>query len=231
MPGTRENAPAMEATRRPRVKICCIASREEAALAVRAGACALGLVSEMPSGPGVISDAAIRAIARTVPPGIASFLLTSRQGAAAIAEQARRAGVNTVQLCDELQDDAYDALRAALPGVGIVQVIHVVDHESLQQALRVAPNVDALLLDSGNPSLPVKQLGGTGRRHDWGVSREIRERIAVPVYLAGGLSPDNVREAIETVGPFGLDVCNGVRTDGKLDAPKLAAFMAAAWDS
>lgn len=221
----------MEATRRPRVKICCIASREEATLAVRAGASALGLVSEMPSGPGVISDEAIHAIARTVPPGVASFLLTSRQSAAAIAEQARRAGVNTVQLCDELQDDAYDALRAGLPGVGIVQVIHVAGREPLEQALRVARHVDALLLDSGDPSLPVKQLGGTGRRHDWGLSRAIRERVSVPLYLAGGLVPANVREAIETVGPFGLDVCSGVRTDGKLDGDKLAAFMAAAWDS
>lgn len=221
----------MEATRRPRVKICCIASREEATLAVRAGASALGLVSEMPSGPGVISDEAIHAIARTVPPGVASFLLTSRQSAAAIAEQARRAGVNTVQLCDELQDDAYDALRAGLPGIGIVQVIHVAGREPLEQALRVAPHVDALLLDSGDPSLPVKQLGGTGRRHDWGLSRAIRERVSVPLYLAGGLVPANVREAIETVGPFGLDVCSGVRTDGKLDGDKLAAFMAAAWDS
>lgn len=221
----------MDATRRPRVKICCIATREEAALAVRAGASALGLVSEMPSGPGVISDEAIRAIARTIPPGVASFLLTSRQSAAAIAEQARRTRVNTVQLCDELQDDAYDALRAALPGIGIVQVIHVAGRESLEQALRVAPSVDALLLDSGNPSLPVKQLGGTGRRHDWGLSRAIRERASVPIYLAGGLVPGNVREAILTVSPFGLDVCSGVRTDGTLDGDKLAAFMAAARDS
>ena len=220
----------MEATRRPRVKICCIASREEAALAVAAGASALGLVSEMPSGPGVISEAAIRAIACTVPPGVASFLLTSQTRADAIAEQVRRAGVNTVQLCDELRDDAYAALRAALPGVGIVQVIHVTGPESVDEALRVAPHVDALLLDSGNPSLPVKQLGGTGRRHDWRVSREIRERVPVPVYLAGGLVPDNVREAIETVGPFGLDVCSGVRSEGELDGDKLAAFMAAAWD-
>lgn len=221
----------MDPARRPRVKICCIASPEEAALAVDAGASALGLVSAMPSGPGVISDAAIRAIARTVPPGVASFLLTSRQSAAAIAAQAREAGVNTVQICDALQGEAYAELRAALPGVGIVQVVHVTGRESVAEALRIAPQVDALLLDSGNPTLEVKQLGGTGRRHDWSLSREIRQRAPVPLYLAGGLSAQSVAQALSSVGPFGLDVCSGVRTDGRLDPEKLHAFVAAvdAW--
>lgn len=218
----------MDAAARPRVKICCIQSQKEAALAVGAGAHALGLVSEMPSGPGVIQDAEIRAIARSVPPGVACFLLTCRQRPHEVAQQVREAGVNTVQLCDELLEDAYAELRATLPGVGIVQVIHVVGRQSLEQALRVAPHVDALLLDSGNPSLAVKQLGGTGRRHDWALSREIRERAPVPLYLAGGLAPGNVREAIATVAPFGLDVCSGVRSDGRLDAAKLADFMTAA---
>jgi phosphoribosylanthranilate isomerase len=218
----------MEPCTRPRVKICCIASRAEAALAVSAGAAALGLVSEMPSGPGVISDALIRTLARAVPPGVASFLLTCRQQPHEVARQAREASVNTLQLCDELAGDAYAELRGALPGVGIVQVIHVAGSAALQQALRVAPLVDALLLDSGDPSLPKKQLGGTGRRHDWAISREIRERAPVPVYLAGGLTAANVREAIESVSPFGLDVCSGVRTDGALDAVKLRAFMRAA---
>lgn len=218
----------MEPAARPRVKICCIASAEEAALAVAAGASALGLVSAMPSGPGVIPDAEIRAIARRVPPGVASFLLTSRKSAAAIAGQVREAGVNAVQICDSLEGDAYDELRAALPGVGLVQVVHVTGPEAVAEALRVAPLVDALLLDSGDPSLAVKVLGGTGRRHDWALSREIRERAPVPLYLAGGLTPLNARQAVAAVGPFGLDVCSGVRSGGRLDPAKLAAFLAAA---
>ena len=96
-------------------------------------------------------------------------------------------------------------------------------------ALRVAPDVDAILLDSGNPSLSVKELGGTGRRHDWAISRQIREAVDVPVWLAGGLNPDNAREAIETVQPFALDLCSGIRTgEGyDLDQEKLDRFMAA----
>ncbi len=109
----------------------------------------------------------------------------------------------------------------------MVQVIHVTGVASVDEAAAVAPEVDALLLDSGNPALAVKELGGTGRRHDWSLSREIRQLVPVPVFLAGGLNEHNVAEAIATVGPFGLDLCSGVRTDGKLDQAKLGRFFAA----
>jgi phosphoribosylanthranilate isomerase len=211
---------------RPRVKVCCIASVEEARTAVECGASAVGLVSAMPSGPGVIGEELIAEIAAGVPPPVATFLLTCKQDAEAIVEQQRRCRVNTLQLCDGVPTDVYAELRARLPGVSIVQVVHVTGVESLEEALSVAPRVDALLLDSGNRSLPVKELGGTGRTHDWRVSRRIVEASPVPVFLAGGLKPENVAEAIEAVRPFGLDVCSGVRTDGRLDAEKLKRFFA-----
>lgn len=215
----------MEPTHRPRVKICCIRSLDEAWTAIRHGATALGLVSEMPSGPGVIPEAEIARIAAVVPPPVASFLLTSRQDAASIVAQQRRLRVTTLQLCDRLPSGAHRDLREALPGIRIVQVVHVVGPESLAEAVAVAPEVDALLLDSGNTSLPVKELGGTGRRHDWAISRRIREAVGVPVFLAGGLTPDTVPAAIREVAPFGLDVCTGVRTGGSLDEAKLSAFF------
>jgi len=217
----------MEVTRRPRLKVCCIQSVAEARLAVRLGASALGLVSEMPSGPGVIDEGAIAAIARAVPPPVASFLLTSLRDAAEIAAQQRRTGANTIQLCDRLQPGAHRALRAALPGIGVVQVVHVTGPEAVEESVEVAPAVDGILLDSGDPSLTVKELGGTGRRHDWRLSRRIREAVSVPVFLAGGLRAENVAEAIDAVGPFALDVCTGVRTEGRLDEEKLARFVAA----
>ena len=194
-------------------------------MAIRMGASAVGLVSEMPSGPGPIKEELICEIAARIPPAVASFLLTSKQEAAAIIEQQRRCNVNTVQICDRLQQGSYEELRAGLPGISLVQVIHVAGEESLEEALRVAPHVDAILLDSGNQALAVKELGGTGRRHDWTISRKIREQVGVPLFLAGGLRADNVREAVETVAPFGLDVCSGVRTDGRLDERKLEAFF------
>ncbi len=209
----------------PRVKICCIASEAEASLAIRLGASALGLVSEMPSGPGVIAEKTIRRIAEGVPPGVSSFLLTSRQDVDSIVAQQKRTGVSTIQLVDELSPGSHEELREALPGIRIVQVIHVIDEDSVEEATSVAPQVDALLLDSGNPKLAVKELGGTGRTHDWALSRKIRDAVPIPVFLAGGLTASNVRAAIEEVSPFGVDVCSGVRTDGKLDETKTEGFI------
>lgn len=194
-------------------------------MAIRMGASALGLVSEMPSGPGPIEEELIREIAAHIPPAVASFLLTSRQDAAAIIGQQRRCRVNTVQICDRLERGTYREMREEMPGVSLVQVIHVQGPESLEEALAIEPHVQAILLDSGNQRLRVKELGGTGRRHDWSISRRIREQVKVPVFLAGGLRADNLREAVETVGPFCLDVCSGVRTGGRLDERKLSALF------
>jgi phosphoribosylanthranilate isomerase len=209
----------------PRVKICCIQNIAEAQLAIAHGAAALGLVSHMPSGPGVISEETIAEIAAQVPPGVATFLLTSKQEVEAIVAQQRRCGTNTIQICDHLRTGTHQDLRAALPGIKIVQVIHVTGEESLREAEEVAPFVDAILLDSGNQKLAVKELGGTGRTHDWRLSHEIRARVNVPIFLAGGLKPENVAAAIAQVAPFGLDICSGVRTRGRLDETKLEQFF------
>jgi phosphoribosylanthranilate isomerase len=216
----------MLATKRPRVKICCISRYDEARLAIEHGAAAVGLVSAMPSGPGVIPEEQIADIAARVPPPVATFLLTSRQDVKDIIEQQRRCRTNTIQIVDRLTHGSYDDLRSALPGISIVQVVHVVGEESVEEAVLAAQHVDAILLDSGNPSLATKELGGTGRRHNWALSRQIREQIAIPLFLAGGLKPENVRQAVDEVGPFALDICTGVRSDGKLDTHKLRALFA-----
>ena len=179
----------------------------------------------MPSGPGVIDDATIAGIVAGAPPGVATFLLTSRTDPADIAAQQRRAGADTLQLVDRMASDALRGLRDRCPGVTLVQVVHVLDAGAVDEAVAVAPHVDAVLLDSGNPDLAVKQLGGTGRTHDWTHSRAIVDRVDGPVYLAGGLRPSNVREAVRAVRPFGVDVCSGVRREGRLDAERLRRFM------
>jgi phosphoribosylanthranilate isomerase len=197
-------------------------------MAVEYGASGIGLVSHMPSGPGVIDDERIAEIAAKVPPSTGTFLLTSRQRVEDIIQQQHSCRTNTIQICDHLTHGTHRDLKEALPGISIVQVVHVTGPESVEEAEQVAAHVDAILLDSGNQKLAVKKLGGTGRIHDWAISRAIRERIGVPLFLAGGLSPENVNQAINAVGPFGLDVCSGVRTDGKLDAKKLLSFFSAA---
>jgi phosphoribosylanthranilate isomerase len=214
--------------RRTRIKICCIQSEAEARLAIAAGADALGLVGTMPSGPGPIDDALIAAIAARVPPPVATFLLTSETEADAIIAHARRCGTNTLQLVDRVAAEVYPQLRQALPGVKLVQVVHVAGSESVGEAVAAAARADALLLDSGQPHAAIRVLGGTGRVHDWAVSRRIVEAAACPVFLAGGLRADNVGAAIATVRPFGIDVCTGVRrTDYSLDPTKLEPFVAA----
>jgi len=194
-------------------------------MAIEAGASAVGLVSAMPSGPGPIPEELIADIAATIPPGVSSFLLTCLQDAASIIEQQRRLGVNTIQICDRLTQGSYHDLREALPGVSLVQVVHVTGPEAVDEAVAVAPKVDAILLDSGNQSLAIKELGGTGRTHDWTLSRKIREAIEVPLFLAGGLNPSNVAAAIREVQPFGIDVCSGLRTNSNLDREKLETFF------
>jgi len=202
-------------------------SVEEASMAIGAGADAIGLVSTMPSGPGPIEEELICQIASYVPRSVGTFLLTCLTSPDAIVAQHGRCLTSTIQLVDQLEDGAHHAIRRALPAVRLVQVIHVVGPESIDEAKAVAPLVDAILLDSGNPKLAVKELGGTGRTHDWSVSANLVAAVDVPVFLAGGLRAENVRAAIEQVRPYGVDVCSGVRTDGRLDPDKLHAFMTA----
>lgn len=210
---------------KPRVKICCISSVEEMQLAVKYGASAIGLVSEMPSGPGVISEELIEEIATQTPPGISTFLLTSKQSVDEIIAQQKRCKTNTIQIVDHLLEGTHKELKDALPGISIVQVIHVNDESSVKEAIKVSKYVDGILLDSGNQKLEVKELGGTGRTHDWSLSKKIVESVNKPVFLAGGLNPNNVQEAVETVQPYGLDICSGVRYYGKLDEEKLRKFF------
>lgn len=213
-----------------KVKICCISSITEAKLAVSFGATALGLVSQMPSGPGVISDGKILEIIETIPDNINTFLLTSETNSEQIILQQKKFKPKTLQLVDEVKSEVYTDIKRELPGINIVQVVHVTDESSIEYACRVSEFADGILLDSGNPGLSVKELGGTGRVHNWNISRKIRESVDVPVYLAGGLNPENVREAIETVIPYGVDLCSGVRTNGKLDKVKLKNFFEAVFN-
>ncbi|MCK5032447.1 MAG: phosphoribosylanthranilate isomerase [Calditrichia bacterium] len=210
---------------KPRIKICCINSIEEAKMAINYGASAIGLVGHMPSGPGVIDDKLILEIAKSVPPPIGTFLLTSETFAKEIIVHHKFTRTNTIQIVDTLESGTYQQLREAMPAIKLVQVIHVLDEKSVDEAMEISKQVDAILLDSGNPSLQTKELGGTGRTHNWELSRKIRDSIKIPIFLAGGLNPENVKQAIDAVEPYGIDLCSGVRTNGKLDEKKLELFM------
>lgn len=208
-----------------KIKICCISSISEARMAVNYGASAIGLVGKMPSGPGPIDDELIKKIAFSIPPPVATFLLTSETKAEQIINHHKKTFTNTIQLVDELREKDYEKIREAIPAIKLIQVIHVRDEGSVEEAIKISEYADAILLDSGNPSLAIKELGGTGRVHDWKISRKIKESINVPVFLAGGLTAKNVRKAIDKVQPYGIDVCSGVRTNNQLDENKLKNFF------
>ncbi len=208
-----------------KIKICCISSIEEAELAIKYGANAIGLVSEMPSGPGVIDFNTIVEISKAVSFKVDTFLLTSKRSIEDIVAQLNVCKTTTVQICDSLTTGTHRDLKNELPSVKIVQVIHVIDENSIIEAIDAAKTVDALLLDSGNQKLEIKELGGTGRTHNWQLSKQIADKVSVPVYLAGGLKPENVKNAIDLVHPYGVDICTGVRTNGKLDETKLLEYV------
>ncbi len=204
-----------------KIKICCISSLEEARMAIEFGADAIGLVGQMPSGPGVIPDGLIKEIAESVAGEADTFLLTSETRSERIVEHHRRVNTTMIQIVDALVAGTHKEIKYELGDVKLVQVIHVSDESSVDHAVLASETADFILLDSGDPSLAIKELGGTGKTHNWEISRNIVEQSKKPVFLAGGLNPDNVRQAIEMVGPFGIDICTGVRTNGVLDPSKL----------
>lgn len=217
----------MKGTLTPKVKICCISSIQEARIAIKYGATSIGLVAEMPSGPGVINDTLIADISASIPSKISTYLLTSKSTSLEIIEHHKKVNTSTIQIVDYLKQGNYDDIRLGLPGVDIVQVIHVLNKASIEKAIELAPLVDYLLLDSGNPNLRVKELGGTGKTHNWEISKIIREEVGIPIYLAGGLNSSNINRAIQTVQPYGIDLCSGVRTNDQLDENKLKEFFEA----
>jgi phosphoribosylanthranilate isomerase len=181
----------------------------------------------MPDGDRMISDDQIRKIAVAIPNGVHQFLLTCKRDLSEISHQVREAGTDSLQLVDRVEISDLIALRRELPGIALVQVVHVTGPPAIAEAEEVAARVDYILLDSGAPDAPSREFGGTGRTHDWATSAEIVRRVRIPVFLAGGLGPDNVADAIRQVRPYGVDVCSRLRPNGYLDEGLLAGFFEA----
>lgn len=175
----------------------------------------------MPSGPGVIEDKLINEIVTIVPPPISTFLLTSETKVEAIITHYNRVNTLTIQIVDELVNRQYQLLREEFLNVRLIQVIHFINYNSVTEAIEISAIVDAILLDSGKPSLSVKELGGTGRIRNWDLSKQISESTRIPLFLAGGLNKNNAKQAIKYLQPFGLEMCSSVRTNGQFDGQKL----------
>jgi phosphoribosylanthranilate isomerase len=207
------------------VKVCCILNTKEAQMAIDAGADAIGLVSAMPSGPGVIRDDEILEIAHFAKNKIDIFLLTSQTSGSTIIQQFHAFSPDYLQLVDYVSEKDYRILRSRIPIAKLIQVIHVIDDESLDMAIHYSKLADGLLLDSGNPNQSTKILGGTGKVHNWELSRKIVDAVKIPVFLAGGLNPQNISAACQQVQPYGVDLCSGIREKGLLRESKLKEFI------
>lgn len=215
-------------------KICCMQSEAEIDMAVAAGARAVGIVGPMPNGAGFLDEETAMRLARHAVgrhgDRLWATLLTKRTAARAIADHVAETGANAIQIVDRPEAGTYALLRDRFPALTILQVVHVEDERAIDEARTFAAGVDAILLDSGRPSAATPTFGGTGDAHDWTISRRIVETCGKPVFLAGGLNPSNVVEAIRAVRPYGVDICSGLRERDRgyvLNAEKLADFAEA----
>ncbi len=207
------------------VKICGIRRLEDALAAVSYGADAVGvLVGQQHHSPDFLAPSAAAAIVAALPPPITSVMVTHLAEPDEIVALARSVGVTAIQLHGETSPAQAAEVKSRLPSIKTFKAIHVVDHQSIDAARQYAGTVDAIVLDTVN--VATDQVGGTGRTHDWSISRQIVERLAVPVVLAGGLHPDNVGEAIRQVRPYGVDVNSGTKgPDGFKDHAALKRFI------
>ncbi|OEK03781.1 N-(5'-phosphoribosyl)anthranilate isomerase [Roseivirga sp. 4D4] len=196
-------------------------------MAINTGADSLGFVCAIPTSVRTIDKQKVAEITPLIPQHIDTTVLTSATTAAEIAEHVKLTGTSSVQILAHITSEESKRLSELIPDTKRLQVIHVESEASLDLIDKYAPYVDAFLLDSGKPSLKTPEFGGTGRTHDWSISAEFVRRSPLPVYLAGGLTPENVGEAIKIVRPFGVDLCSGVRTNSALDVRKLGDFIAA----
>ena len=207
-----------------RVKLCGIRSRSDLAAALNAGADALGfIVGARHRTEDELTPAAAAALVALLPPFTGSVMVTHLQQATPIIELILEVGATTLQLQDGIAPQELQAIRSAQPGVKLIQAIHVGDgDQSIAAAIAAEPLVDALLLDSRTAD----RIGGTGQTHDWSVSRRIVEQIGKPVILAGGLRPENLQAALETVRPAAVDVNSGIETaSGAKDPQRAEAFV------
>jgi len=208
-----------------RVQIAGISSLDDALAAERAGADALGFTVRLPTGVhDDLTEAKARGIIAALPPFIATVAITYVDTARAAVELCRYLGVSALQLHGPFPTQELPLIRAARPHLKLIRAVHVTGPEAQAQARALERRVDALILDTYDPA--TGRHGATGKTHDWTISRQIVAQTHTPVILAGGLTPDNVSEAIRAVRPWAVDVHTGVEhADGRRDLDKLRLFI------
>jgi phosphoribosylanthranilate isomerase len=208
-----------------RVQIAGVSTLDEALAAEQAGADALGFTVRLPTGVhDGLTEAVARGIIAALPPFIASVAITYVDTARAAVDLCRYLGVSALQLHGPFPTQELPLIRAALPHLKLIRAVHVTGPQAPAQARALERRVDALILDTYDPVCD--RHGATGKTHDWAISRQIVDQVRTRVILAGGLTPDNIAEAVRAVRPWAVDVHTGVEdADGRRNFDKLRAFI------
>lgn len=208
-----------------RVQIAGVSSLDECLAAERAGADALGFTVRLPTGVhDDLTEAKARSIIAALPPFISTVCITYVGTAREAVDLCRYLGVTALQLHGAFPTHELPLIRAALPHLRLIRAVHVTGEPAIAQARSLDRQVDGIILDTFDPA--TGRGGATGKTHDWSISRRIVETMRSPVILAGGLTPDNVGDAIRQVAPWGVDVHTGIEdADGSRNLTKLRAFV------
>ncbi len=205
-----------------RVKICGITRKEDLAVAVDAGADAVGFLVGVPASPRNLTPERAETLLRHVPVFVDSVVVTAPQSIEGLAEICERLKPTAIQIHGKKSFDASE-IRERTKGTRLIKTVYVTKDALNEAAIEELKLFDAVLLDSFTKG----QYGGTGMVHDWTLSKQIREAVApLPVILAGGLKPENVKEAVQTVQPYAVDVASGVELRPAIkDHEKVRAFV------
>ncbi|MFB6296910.1 MAG: phosphoribosylanthranilate isomerase [Salinirussus sp.] len=200
-----------------RAKICGLTREADLAAAARAGADAVGVITGVPvDTPREVSATLAAELFDAVPPFVTGVVVTMPETVDEAVERVRATGASAVQVYPTLDSAGVTALRDRVD-VDVFASVGVDD--DVEGYARAA---DAVVLDTTDDA----DAGGTGRTHDWTRSRKLVRSLDTPVVLAGGLTPENVREAVETVGPAAVDTASGVeRRGGVKDHDAVRAFV------
>ena len=208
-----------------KVKICANKSIEDASMSIDAGADIIGiLVGQVHTSNDFVDKETAKEIADFAKEKCDISLVTHLTDADEIIELSKYIGNNVIQLHSDIVEDEVEKIVKELPDVKLVRLIHISSEGEICSDYKSMKYADYYLLDSFN--LNTNQVGGTGLTHDWNKSRELIEKLDKPTFLAGGLNPDNVKQAIEIVRPYGVDVNSGCKnSEGRKDREKVREFV------
>ena len=208
--------------RKVRVKICGITREEDLAVAVAAGADAVGFLVGVPSSPRNLTLERAERLLKQVPVFVDSVVVTVPDGIDSLVKIYDRLRPTAIQIHGEKTFGA-SVIREKIRDVHLIKTVYVKTGNVTAAVIEDSKAFDAILLDSFTKG----QYGGTGVAHDWELSRQIKQTIEpTPLILAGGLKPENVKEAILTVQPYAVDVASGVELRPAVKDPKkVLAFI------